>query len=424
MPQSEKPLKIAYLLETFPLLSETFVLHEILELKKQGLDIAIFSLFKPTENVIHEEARELAKETRYLASFRPLRELLKKVCLYLYAHFYFIVHNPLKYVNTFWFIYKVGKRKVFLRFGAAPYCAFMFRHLKVDHIHAHFAHIASEYAMLASMLSGIPYSFTIHAYDIFQKFRLIEEKIQNAKFAIAISDYNKKFIKGRCPSVNENKIYVVHCGATIQNTATSRAHEENRRGNFLILSVGRLVEKKGFKYLLDACNSLAEKNISNFLCKIVGHGPLKRELEELSQNLGSGEKIQFLGPLPSDKVFSLLQEADLAALPCTVGNDGDMDGIPVYLMEAMALEKPVISTHISGIPELVKDGAGILVPPRDSEALAEAIERIYHMDLNARLKMGQKGRGIVEKEFNIEKESMKIKDLFVSSLLETNNRHL
>lgn len=421
MSQIKKPLKVAYLLDMFPTLSETFILNEVTELRRQGLDVATFSVSKPNKGVIHREAEGLAKKTYYFDDFGNLSDF-KKACIYLYVHFYFIITNPFKYLRSLWFAYTIGKYKyIFSTFRAAAYFAFILKSSKANHIHAHFANSASEYAMLAYMLSGIPFSFTVHAHDIFLGLRLIREKIELSKFVVAISSYNKKFIKERCPTINENKIRVIHCGVDFKKLAVFNSNGSVQKRPFVILSVGRLVETKGFKYLLEACSILVERGISGFICKIVGQGPLRGELEELTLRLGLEELVQFLGPLPSDTVFPLLKEADLSVLSSVVDQDGNMDGIPVYLMEAMASGRPVISTYISGIPELIKNGAGILVPSNDSKALAEAIEEIYFMDLEGREKMGRKGREIVEMEFNIENEVKKIKGLFISSILETDN---
>lgn len=421
MSQKGKPVKVAYWLPIFPALSETFILNEILELRRQGLDIAIFSSSKPNEGVVHREAEGLARETYFFSDFRKLSKL-KKVWVYLYVHFCFLISAPFRYFKTLWFAYTVGKFKyIFFGFRVAAYYAFVFKKSNVSHIHVHFADDCCERAMLASMLSGIPYSFTIHAHDVFIKYRLIDEKIKFARFVIAISAYNKKFVKERSRIANENKIHVIHCGVDLKKMAIFRSNGRSEKRPFVIFSVGRLVETKGFEYLLEACGILFKKGISDFICKIVGDGLLKRRLEDLSVSLGVAGIVQFLGPLPSDIVFTLLKEADVAVLPSITGKDGNMDGIPVYLMEAMAFEKPVISTYISGIPELAKDGAGILVKPGDSKTLAAAIEDIYYMDAEARRRMGKRGYEIVEREFNIEKEVKKIKDLFVSSIMETNN---
>jgi glycosyltransferase involved in cell wall biosynthesis len=182
----------------------------------------------------------------------------------------------------------------------------------------------------------------------------------------------------------------------------------------MILSTGRLIEKKGHRYLIEACRILEESGFSNFLCKIIGDGPLKDELCLLVSRLELGEKILLLGSLSQDEVFKNLKKADLFVLPCIAARNGDMDGIPVSLMEAMACGKPVISTNISGIPELVKEGAGVLVPPGDSKAIADAIREVICLDHKERAYMGRKGREIVLREFDLRKNVEQIKSLLLS----------
>ncbi|HWP93493.1 MAG TPA: glycosyltransferase [Thermodesulfobacteriota bacterium] len=408
-------LKVVYLLDLFPALSETFILNEVIELTKQGVDVSVFALSKPTEEIVHPEAEELANKTYYLDGLKKLSRF-RKVCFFLYVHIYFLVTSPLKYLKACSFAYSIGSFKYLLtRFRNSIYYAYQLRGSEKSHMHVHFASTASEYAMLISILSGIPYSFTVHAYDIFQRFSLMREKIKTAKFVVAVSLYNKNYIKKRCPGIDENKIHVVHCGVDLQKLANQGSVIAGGGDRpFAILSVGRLIEKKGHIYLLDACRTIVNRGISDFICQIVGDGPLGKELEGRILKLDLSDKVHLTGSLPSERVLQLIGEADLFILPCVVARDGDMDGIPVSLMEAMALGKPVISTHISGIPELVKDSAGILVPPADPEALADAIEEIYQMDPQKRNELGMKGREIIESEFNIKKEVEKLKTLFIS----------
>ena len=413
MSQGKNSLKVAYLLDIFPALSETFVINELIELKRQGLDVAIFSLGKPKEDIIHKEAKELAKETCYFQGLINPNKF-RKAYTYLYSHLYFLLSSPLMYIKALWFAYINGVRV----FKSAAYYALVFRKFEIGHIHAHFAAAASEYAMMISRISGIPYSFTPHAYDIFIKPKFVKEKVIFADFVVSKTEYNRRFLEENYPGINGDKIHVIHYGIDLERF-TPAEYDVSRNLPFTILSVARLVEKKGHKYLLEACNILTKKGISNFVCKIIGDGPLKGDLEELALSFGLSENVQFIGALPSDKVLLVLKESDLFVLPCIIAKDGDMDGMPNALIEAMALGKPVISTYISGIPELIKDGAGILVPPEDPEALAKALEEIYLMVPETRMAMGQKGREIVEREFNIAKESEKIRDIFVSSIQKT-----
>lgn len=401
-------LKVAYILGAFPVLSETFILNEIIELKKLGLDIVIFSYLKVNEDFVHKDAMELGRDTIYLTGSK-----FKKAYSYLFTHLYLLITDPFRYLKALWFAYNKGL--VFRVFKGSAFYALAFKKLNVRHIHAHFAGANSEVAMLASMLSGIPYSFTAHAHDIYLDLRLTKQQIEFAEFVVTVCEYNKRLIKERYPGINGDKIQIIPCGVNVRKPAISMFDDNRVKRSFVILSIGRLVEIKGIKYLLEACSILGKMGISGFVCKIVGDGPLKDDLKGLSLRLGLTDVVRFLGPLPSDKVSSLLEEADLFVLPSVISKDGNMDSMPVVLKEAMASGKPVISTYVSGIPELVKHGAGILVPPNDSKALAEAIEEIYSMDLEARKRMGQKGREIVEREFDIEKECRKLMDLFVKS---------
>lgn len=413
MPRAKKSLKVAYLLDIFPALSETFIINEIIELRRQGLDVAIFSLAKPKEDIIHEEAKELAKETFYAKNLLSPGKF-RKALTYLYAHLYFLVVNPFRYLREFWFAFTHGVKV----FKPAAYYALVLRKLGIGHIHAHFAATASEYAMTISGISGIPYSFTPHAYDIFMKPRLVKEKVAFADFVVSKTEYNKRFLEENYPGINGDKIHVVHYGMDLERFTPVR-YDVRGQLPFTILSVARLVEKKGHKYLLEACHILTKKGVSNFVCKIIGDGPLKRDLEGLALSFGLSENVEFIGALPSDKVLSILEGSDLFVLPCVVARDGDMDGMPNALIEAMALGKPVVSTYVSGIPELIKNGCGILVPPEDSQALARALEEIFLMTPESRAAMGQKGYQIVEREFNLSKEVKKIRNLFITSVQET-----
>lgn len=408
MTKDKSTRKVAYLLGVFPLLSETFILNEILELKRQGINVIIFSMGKPKDSIIHPEAAELARETHYVNE----RSKLKKVLDLLFAHGYFFLKNPVHYLRVLWFACGIDKQafSVFLR---AFYVSLVLKRSKVESIHTHFASSTAEYAMLISKIIKIPYSLTPHAADIFKKPRLIKEKVNFAEFVISKTEYNKGFLKEKYPEIDEDKIRVVHYGVDLERFAPSECNVSGKQ-LFTIVSVARLVEKKGHRYLLEACNFLVRRGRSDFICKIIGDGPLRRELEELAYRFGLSDNVQFMGAFSSDKVLRTIKESDLFVLPCIVAKDGDKDGMPNVLIEAMAVEKPVVSTYVSGIPELIKDGSGILVPPEDSEALAQAIEEIYYLSPEERKNRGRKGREIVVKEFDLKKNVSEIKNLFLS----------
>ncbi|OGW16626.1 MAG: hypothetical protein A3G93_16495 [Nitrospinae bacterium RIFCSPLOWO2_12_FULL_45_22] len=399
-------MKVAYFLDVFPKLSETFILNEIIELKKLGLDIIIFSLARPDEEVMHQEAAQLLKDTHYPDNIT----LSERV----YAHLNLLIHNPLRYLKAFWFAYS-RDAAAFSKFKRAAHYALELKKVGVEHIHAHFAAAASEYAMLISMISGIPYSFTVHAYDLFIKPRLIREKAHFSEFVVSKTDFNRRFIRERYAGVDESKLHLVHLGINTEKFALAGSCRD-KETPFTILSVARLIEKKGLRYLFEACSILDKQGLSNFICKIIGDGPLKNDLEDLAWGLGLKHRVEFLGSLTIDEVIFKLGGADVFVLPCVVAKDGDIDGMPNVLLEAMALERPVISTYVSGIPELIRDGAGILVPPEDPETLAQAINKIYLMTPESKKEMGQKGREIIEREFNIVQETKKLQNLFLATI--------
>jgi len=288
------------------------------------------------------------------------------------------------------------------------------KNAQVDHIHAHFVLDACTYAMLISMLLGIPYSFTAHAHDIFipGRAQLLEEKLSRSKFAICISEYNKNFILEKFPKVRADKLSIIHCGLEPKRF---NPKPEKKNDIFTVLAIGRLVEQKGFKYLLKACEILKKHRGLEFVCNIIGEGRDRHLLETIIFESHLSDNVRLLGALEQKAVIEYLRDADLFVLPCVVEKNGSMDGIPVALMEAMALGIPVISTTVSGIPELVENGAGLLVEERDIHGLAMAIKSVLALPNKAREEMGIKGRALIKENFNLEKEVDRLVELFKSA---------
>jgi glycosyltransferase involved in cell wall biosynthesis len=406
-------LKIAYILDFFPVLSETFIVREILELRRKGFEVVIFARGS-VENweyseVIHDDSQNLMQNVVYLKSLLKKRSKLQLAR----CHLYFLLRHPFRYLKTFSFV--CGRsNKVFARFKGSALYAIAIKKMQVSHIHAHFALDACTIAMLISMLTGVSYSFTAHAHDIFapKLAELTEEKFNYARFAVCISDYNKQYILQNYPKVKPDNIKIIHCGIGL-DIFTHNLLPKNEK--LTILSIGRLVDQKGFKYLIQACNLLRKRTDLNFICKIIGEGKKRQELEELIFQYDLREVVTLLGALKQSDVLRTFTYADIFVLPCVVDRTtGYKDGIPVVLMEAMATGIPVISTRVSGIPELVKDGCGILVEPEDANGLAMAIESICLLPVEERKNMGRAGRAIVETEFSLEKEVQKLAESFVA----------
>lgn len=402
--------KIAYILDCFPVFSETFILREILELKRKGFAVFVMARTNTKESrlhgtVVHSEAEKMINDIYYFPSPGTEMPRFRKMRF----HLYFLLASPARYLKTLLFSYRAGQQ-TFWYFKDSVFHAMELKKAGVDHIHAHYALNSCKSAMLISMLTGVPYSFTIHAHDIFlpELSDLMVEKFNNAKFVVSISEYNKDFVLNKYPAINPDNIRVIHCG--VNPSMYIPQGRMNRHPT--IVSVGRLEELKGFIYLIQACRVLKEERGIDFRCDIVGSGRQRQELEELINKSGLTDQVRLLGAMVQTDVSTVLDSADLFVLSCTIEKSGMRDGIPVALMEAMAMEIPVVSTKVSGVPELVKNGAGLLVEPENVDQLALAIEKVLLLDEHERKEMGKLARAVVENEFNLEKEVRKLADLF------------
>ena len=389
--------KVAYLLNVFPQLSETFILNEIRQLMDNGVEVIIFSRRKPKEKKQHPKAKELAGRVLYLSEDDV--STLKKVWL----HFYFLLISPIRYLKTFLFSYKKRTDSTLWTFKQSVIYAREVKRVGAQHIHSHYAaSISTKYAMLVSMLTGIPYTFTAHGwYDIFtyppQDFGLRAEK---AKAVVTVSSFNKDCIHQRF-KVPLEKIKVIHCGVDVSYFTP------NTRERDLILSVARLHPVKGLRYLIEACYIVKKRGL-DFRCIIVGEGSEERNLRKLLSERGLDGNIELVGAKIQDEILKYYHKAKMLILPSIA------EGLPVTLMEAMACKVPVIATRVCGIPELVEDGVnGFLVPPKDPQKLADAIE-ILLKDPELCRRFGEEGRRKVEREFNLEKQVRKLIELWES----------
>ena len=261
--------------------------------------------------------------------------------------------------------------------------------------------------MYAAGLSAIPFSFTAHANDIFERGWLLEQKVRRAKFAVTISEHNRQFlIEKGCP---ENKIHVVRCG--VDPGAFAAGHARPPHPIPKIGTLGRMVEKKGIDDLIRACQILKDQNRA-FHLEIAGDGPMQSELQALVSDGDLAEQVHFKGPLAHEQVPEWLQGLDMFVLACKKDRYGDMDGIPVVLMEAMLAGVPVISCRISGIPELIEDGkSGLLAEPENPVDLADAIARLLSDD-NLQNDFRTNAMAKVQAEFELSKNVAVLDKLF------------
>jgi glycosyltransferase involved in cell wall biosynthesis len=404
--------KVAYILDCFPVYSETFILREILEMQRRGIGVTVLAQTDTTHHplslhgkVVHPEAEALRPHVRYQPPLTQETTRLKKLLL----HLYFFVRAPRRYLRALKYA-RSADAMTYRMFKSAPYYAMLLKRLGVTHLHAHYALLSCHYAMMISLVSGIPYSFTVHAHDIFIRglaLRL-EDKVRNARFVVCESDYIRRDLLGLCPNADPGRLPVIHGGIDINRYRPVSAANRER---LTIVSVGRLVEHKGFRHLVRACALLKGRGL-RYVCRIIGDGTQRAELERLIGEADLGDCVELAGAMPQEAVLAALRGADLFVLACTVEENGMRDGIPNALAEAMAMELPVVSTRMSGIPELVKDGAGILVDPEDPEALANAIEDLARLSARERGEIGRCGRVVIEKEFILAVEVEKLASLF------------
>jgi len=396
-------MHIVYLLDVFPKISETFVLNEILELKKAGVRISPVALNHSNEELIHDEAQALAHAAFYL----PANGFNKKKIFQSAGKL--IRRHPVRFLRTVIFLLKIGQARSNWAFRQSLPLAVELEHNKIDHIHCHFAAQAAEYGMYVSMISGIPYSFTAHAYDIYVQPYLLREKMDNARFVVTVCDYNIEYLKRYHPHFSANKIHKIVCGVNVRDFQPVDIIKANN-GILQIVTVGRLVEKKGLRYLIEAISNLDFP----VECNIIGEGSERKLLQSLIQKYGLEEKVFLLGSKNKQQIQRELSLSELFVLPCIVTENGDRDAMPVVLKEAMAMQLPIIATSEVAIPEIVKPEAGYLVEPKNASQLAEAIEKFYSLSEEQKIKMGRQGRELIVEFSNIEKETEKLRRLFLA----------
>lgn len=386
---------IAYMVSRFPSTSQTFILNEILELEALGWDVALMPLLRSSDDVVHPGAADVVANAKFLrvASFE---------CGL--ANLHWLVKRPRSYFKSVFLAFKLPGRHVRFIPKAiwstfwAMMVALEVEKRQIKHVHAHWATFPAHAALVVSQLAKCTFSFTAHAHDIYANPYGLKEKIENALFVVTISEFNKQHLLKF--SAND-QISVVRCG--VDTSKLFRGHRDHAASSTIrLLAVGSLEEKKGQKYLVEACAKLVADGHA-IECRIVGDGPDRSRLRELIANLGVEESVTLAGPLASDAVADELSEADIFVMPSIVARNGMMEGIPVALMEAMASGIPVIASAISGIPELVTDGeSGILVQAHDSEAIADAV-KVLHGDQALCDKLSSNARARVVKYYDLRK---------------------
>lgn len=388
-------LKVGYILEYFPARSETFILNELRTLKKLGVEPIIIQL-SPYKDLIQVKSGEftvyplfslqLSKIARELPNF--ILNLISKPTTYLPI----IVKVLGSYPN-------LGFKMVLRAIVFQPKISKIARRESINHFHAHFTGNPALFAMLASKVSGITYSFTVHGKSLFVNPFLIKEKVAGAKFVASISEFNKKYmIKKFKLAEYQKKIKVIRCGVASSYLKEKKGPSDH----FLrIITVSRLAPKKGIDDILRALNVIKNLGI-NFQYRIIGAGILHSELVSLTKKLGVSDEVVFLGSQPSKTVFKELSKADVFVLTPKSKKTEIEEGIPVVLMEAGLAGLPVISSKIAGIPELIEHGKnGFLINQGDYEKLAGLLATLYKNPYK-RTKLGSRLGEKVRKDFNLQ----------------------
>lgn len=359
---------VGYVLRRFPVLSETFVLNEILELEAQGFSVHIFSLEKPKDPCFHQNLSRLKAQITYLPdvfNLKRLRRHQKK------AHRKF----GKTYRQTFRYVIRHMNPSLFLRFLQSCYIANACKKFSVSHLHAHFATRATTLAFLTSKIAQLPYSFTAHAVDIFKHSlsqKALKKKINEATFVITVSEYNKSYLEGLV-STAEHKLFKIYNGIDLDRF---QPRDTPTQDPFIFLNVSRFVKKKGHHLLIEACCQLRDQG-HQFQCWLIGKGILKSEIERTIKQKNLGDCIKVLGPHRQAEIIKRYHMSHAFVLPCTTAPNGDRDGLPVSIIEALACNLPVVTTPMTGNPEVIQDRYnGFLVPFDNTQAIAQAMRSL------------------------------------------------
>ncbi len=389
-------MNIVYCLVSFPKLSESFVLNEIYELEQKGHNVAVCALNNPNGDIIHEEFNKLDIPINYIEkpSFSDIAELISTKWI-----------HPRILKDTF---YRAPPKRHAANLIRAKNCIEFVDSLdwEPNHFHSHFAAISNFVALYASDYYQVPFTITTHAYDLYKDpvGAYTTQLLQQANRIVTISEYNKEYIREKFAP--EASIDIVRAGIRPEKFAPTGETDPNR-----ILTISRFVEKKGLSYALEAVN-IATEELPDLEYHIIGSGELKSDLVQKTEKLGIEENVTFLDNVSDERLVAELDKARCFLLPCVIAKSGDRDGIPVVLMEAMAMKTPPVSTTVSGIPELIDhEENGLLTEAKNPKATADALISLLGND-SEWTAYAEQAREKVVTEFNIETEAKKLEAVF------------
>ena len=430
---------VAYVLKGFPRLSEMFIASEIYRLEQMGSELKLYVLTPPDESMRHEVVDRIQTKPDYLpattslSTTQLLQWLRKNLPSFLAGALRVLWRYPkgtaraaraalaqsLRARPGFWSYPKKQYVKEFLR--ATALADRLSRTPEVYHLHAHFSHGATTVTWLASLITGLPFSFTAHAKDIYcealNPAGLLSRKMDAAEFVVTCTEANRKHLQ----MLSATPVHRIYHGLNADFARLLREQVSTPAGNgrFRVLAVGRMVSKKGFDTLIEACAILKSARVS-FDARIVGEsGEHHTELRKRIARHQLEEHVHLVGPKTQAQLLHEYQQATVFCLPCRVLKNGDRDGIPNVLMEAMSCGLPVVTTDVSGIPELIRNGAnGLLVPPDDPETLADVLQRLFRDPLFA-ASLGSEAVKTIRENFDGERTAKELASLFNETKIAT-----
>ena len=386
------------MVKRYPRYSETFIVNEILAHEAAGVELEIFSVLPPEDGHFQDVISRVRAPVTYL----PSKGL--KV-----AEFWSVLEQAGEIFPDGWLSLEAARGEDVRYVYQAVVLAREARLKAISHLHAHFATAATTVARLAARFAGLPYTFTAHAKDIFHESVRpadLRRKLADAAVAVTVSDYNIAYLRESYGPAARH-VRRIYNGLDLERFPYRSPRERPLR----IVGVGRLVEKKGFVDLIEACAILADEG-RRFTCRIVGAGEQEVELRARIAGLGLEDRVELLGPRPQSELVRLVQGAAVLAAPCVVGADGNRDGLPTVLLEAMALGTPCVSTDVTGIPEVIRDReTGLMIPQRDPAALAGSIGRLLE-EPDLRVRLADRARRLVEEKFDVNHNAARLREVF------------
>lgn len=396
--------QVLYIVDKYPKPTETFIKNEVETINRTNkIRIIILSLSNKKVN------------NRFTHNYKVEYTKWYGLCTYIRVIKYYIsparnLNNKRSQSRSF-----TEKLKQFKKIFHVFFIARLIQENKIDHIHAHFASYPTDVAMLTAHILNIKFSFSAHAHDIYtQNHNLLTKKIEKAQFVITCTEHNQNYLDQNCASNDmKKKIHCIYHGIDVNNWRYHPTPFQAGKKHIKILSVARLVEKKGLIYLINAVKILVQKNYQ-VECTIVGEGPLEKELIDILRKRNLENNITLLKQMPQEQIKKHFYNNNIFVLPSTIATNGDRDGLPNVLLEALATGTPVITTKVSAIPELIEsDKTGIFVANNNPEAISSAILRLLNTPYLYQ-QLVTNGRKRIEQDFNSEKFCNKLINQFES----------